>query len=299
MTIRELHKKLIEAYSVNNLNTISFTLINLFKNRQFSSLQKIADIISEYVEVNIGKDGKGFNKLMMLYHPDRAVYHISEINRLAAREDYEGLLAYSHIFKLDRIEEIASSIRSYDDIDYAPVYSWDIEDEEDLSGFTIIDINKEKDRGWDKYSAKREGYTFYDALKLRVYGDIDIEYPSYYIEYAEDVELSSSDIIDLEGVQFCTHARFLDISDNRISDLFPLAGLNDLEELNLSDNEVEILDDLIHLKKLRSVMLSNNNIEDISPLFFLKNLEYADLSGNKIDFEQIERLAERGVNVDY
>lgn len=299
MTIRELHKKLIEAYSVNNLNTISFTLISLFRNRQFSSLQKIAEIISEFVDVNIDKDGKGFNKLMMLYHPDRAVYHISEINKLAALEDYDGLLAYSHIFRLERIEEVASSIRNFEDIDYAPVYSWDIDDEEDLSGFTIIDINQEKDRGWEKYNTGRSGYTFYDALKLRVYGDIDIEYPSYYIEYAEDVELSSSDIVDLEGVQFCTHAKVLDISDNRISDLLPLAELNELEELNLSDNEVEILDDLVHLKRLRTIMLSNNNIEDISPLFFLKNLEYADLSGNKIDMDQIERLTGMGVTVDY
>jgi len=61
MTINELRKKLIEAYVVNNLNRISFTLINLFKNRQYAVLQKIAEIIGELVTVNIRDDGKGFD----------------------------------------------------------------------------------------------------------------------------------------------------------------------------------------------------------------------------------------------
>ena len=39
MTITDLQKKLEEAYSIGNLNNISLTLINLYKNEQFSILQ--------------------------------------------------------------------------------------------------------------------------------------------------------------------------------------------------------------------------------------------------------------------
>lgn len=295
MTIKELHKELLEAYSVSNLNTISLTLIRLFKNQQFSVLRKISEIISDFITVEIADDGKGFSKLMMLYHPDRAIYHVGEINKLSAQNDFYGLLGYSHILRLERIEEIATSIRDYEDIDYSPVYEWDL----DTEGFTIININQPSEPLRTETNSEPVGYNFYDAVKLREYGDLEIEYPSFYLEEIEEFELSSSDLNDLDGVQFCIHAKVIDVSNNCISDLSPLVGLKDLEELNLSDNQVGIIDELSYLKGLRSLMLTNNYIEDISPLFGLQNLEYVELSGNKIDPEQISILTGSGVTVDY
>ena len=295
MTIKELHQDLIEAYNVSNLNTISLTLINLFKNQQYSVLQKISEIISDFVTIKIADDGKGFSKFMMLYHPDRVGYHIKEINRLTEQNNFDGLLEYSHILRLERIEEIASNLNSYEDIDYAPVYEWDLNTE----GFSIINIDQPLEQVRTKTHTKLVGYTFYDAIKLREYGDTDIEYPSFYLEEIEEFELSSSDLNDLEGVQFCIHAKTIDVSNNRITDLSPLIGLKDLEELNLSDNQVGIIDELSYLKRLKSVLLSNNYIEDISPLFELKNLEYVELSGNKINIEQINKLTGIGVTVDF
>jgi len=296
MTIKELHKDLTEAYTVNNLNTISLTLIRLFKDRQYSVLQKISELISDIITVNIANDGKGFSKFMMLYHPDRAGYHLNEINKLKMQNDFNGLLGYCHILRLERIEEIAASVRNYEDIDYSPVYEWDF----DTEGFTIIDINSPSEPL--KTSSQTEtddGYNFYDAIKLREYGDPEVEYPSFYLAEIEDFELASSDLNDLEGIQFCIHARTIDLSNNRISDLTPLIGLKDLEELNLSDNQVGIIDELSYLKGLRTLMLSNNFIEDISPLFGLENLEYVELYGNKIDPEQVFILTGSGVTVEY
>ena len=295
MTIKELHNDLLEAYTVSNLNSISLTLINLFKSQQYSILQKISELISDFVTIKIADDGKGFSRFMMLYHPDRAGYHIKEINRLAEQNDFDALIGYSHILRLERIEEIASSIKSYEDIDYAPVYGWDFSTE----GFSIIDVDQPSESVRIKTHTKSVGYTFYDAIKLREYGDPDIEFPSFYLGEIEDFELSSSDINDLEGVQFCIHARSIDVSDNRITDLSPLIGLRDLEELNLSDNQVGIIDELSCLKRLKSLLLTNNYIEDISPLFGLEDLEYVELSGNKIDPEQINRLTAIGVSVDF
>ncbi len=148
-------------------------------------------------------------------------------------------MEYSHILKLERIEEIAVSLRSYEDIDYSPVYDWDMETE----GFTIIN--------------------------------------------------------DLDGVQFCINAKTIDVSNNRISDLTPLFGLTNLKELNLSDNQIFYIDGISNLINMKSILLANNYIEDISPLFELEFLEYADLTENKLDINQINKLIESGVVVDY
>ena len=295
MTIKELHRDLVEAYTVSNLNRISLTLLNLFKNQQYSVLQKISDIISDFVIIKISNNGKGFSKFMMLYHPDRAGFHIREINKLNEQNNFEGLLEYSHILRLERIEEIATSLNSYEDIDYAPVYEWDLNTE----GFSIININEPSEPHKVKTHTKPVGYTFYEAIKLREYGDLDMDFLPLYLEEIEEFELSSSDLNDLDGVQYCIHARSIDVSNNRISDLSPLIGLRELEELNLSDNQVGIIDELSSLKNLKSVLLTNNYIDDISPLFELKNLEYVELSGNHIDCDQINKLSDAGITVDF
>jgi Leucine-rich repeat (LRR) protein len=293
MTINELHKKLLEAYTVKNLNNISLTLINLYKNQQFSILQKITELIGDTISIQIMDDGKGFSKLMMLYHPDRAEYHTNEINKLSEQGNFDGLLEYSHILKLERIEEIAAALDSYEDIDYSPVYDWDINTE----GFRIV-TDSEQDDDTSLQTKKVKGYTFYDAKKIREYGHTHIEFPTYYLEDIEEFELSSSEINDLDGVQFCIHTKILDVSDNQINDLSPLIGLKQLEELNISYNQIGYIDVLGNLTNLRSVNLSNNFIDDISPLFELEKLEYVDLSGNKVGPAQINLLKEAGITVD-
>jgi Leucine-rich repeat (LRR) protein len=297
MTIKELHSELTEAYSLNNLNTISLTLINFFKDKNYCALQKISELISDHVEIKISDSGKGFSSLMMLYHPDRAVYHLTEINKLAAENNLNGLHKYSHILKLDRISEIASIINEPDDIDYSPVYDWDMSDLYE-EGFTFFEVDQ---RG-DKITAetlRESGCSFYDALKIREFGDAEANYPLYYLEEMEDFELSSYGINDLDGIQLCVRARIMNLSNNKISDLMPLIELKELEELDLSDNEVGFIDDISNLKRLRTIVLSNNYIEDISPLFGLDHLEYANLSGNKINPLQIDHLNDLGVKVDY
>ncbi|MCK7537574.1 MAG: hypothetical protein MZV63_44775 [Marinilabiliales bacterium] len=96
-----------------------------------------------------------------------------------------------------------------------------------------------------------------------MFGNTETEYPSYYLEDIKQFELSSSNINDLQSVEFCIHAKTMDLSDNCISDLTPLFGLSLLEELNLADNKIEC-DTLSNLENLQSLDLSNNNIEDVS-----------------------------------
>lgn len=298
MTIKELQQKLLEAYSVKNLNNISLTLINLYKEQQYSTLQKIAGLISDSVTVEINNDGKGFSKLMMLYHPDRAGFHINEINNLAHSGDFDKLLDYSHILKLERIEEIAKSFDSFEDIDYSPVYDWDF----DIQGFSMVNDLKEDDEEEEHREIRYtnpDGFSFYDAVKIRNYGHTSIEFPSYYLEDYEEFELSGSDINDLDGIQFCIHAKNIDLSDNLISDLSLLSGLSHIESLNLADNKLSYIDALSNLKQLKSLILANNTINDLSPLFHLENLEYLNIAGNPVSENQIKSLYNSGVLVDY
>lgn len=291
MTISELQSKLLEAYSLRNLNSISLTLINLYKNRQYSILHKIAEIIGDFIDIEITADGKGFSKLILLYHPDRVNYYLNEINTLAKQNNFDALYKHAHILKLDGIEEIAHSLHSYEDIDYSPVYEWDF----DSDGYSIIN-----DQGIVNDSEIQiQSYDFYTAIKLRQYGTTDIEFPSYYLQDLEEVELSDSNIVDLDGIQFCIHTVNLDLSANSITDLTPLIGLTDLRELNLSDNKLDSIDALCRVKNLQRVHLSNNYIVDIEPLLKLEKLEYANLSGNRISSDQINNLIELGVDVDY
>ena len=226
----------------------------------------------------------------MLYHPDRLNYYLNEINIHYKNNDYDELLSYSHILKLERIEEISESLNSYEDIDYSPVYYWDI----NTDGYSIIN-ETEKPK---KVHTRNIGYNFYDAIKIRQYGNTDIEFPSYYLEDIEEFELTSSDINDLDGIQYCKHVKTLDLSDNNIVDLELLESLGLLEELNLSDNIIENIDSIGYLLNLKRLFISNNNIIDISPLLELESLEYVELSGNKISNRQIKELVNLGVQVD-
>jgi len=91
----------------------------------------------------------------------------------------------------------------------------------------------------------------------------------------------------------------IDVSDNRIADISQFSGLINLEELNISDNLVENIDAMSNIINLKRAFLSNNQIEDISALLELDLLDYIDLAGNKISIDQINKLLELGIKVDY
>jgi Leucine-rich repeat (LRR) protein len=299
MTINELHQKIIEAYSPENLNKITLTLLSFYKKKQYSILKKIAFHISKSISIDIDENGKGFSKFMMLYHPDRANFHIQEINRLLAERNFDGLLEYSHILLLLHVDEISASIENFEEIDYVPAYEWDF----DLNGFSIFSENDTNEEGPGEHSIKIKTstrfYNFYDAIKVRMFDNTEIEYPSYYLEDFDEFELASSGINDLEGVEFCKHVKILDISDNYISDLTPLYGLSLIEDLNLADNDIMDIDVLSNLGNIRVVNLSNNNIDDISAIMNLSRLEYVDLRGTMVSENQVMDLRGLGVTVEF
>jgi len=294
MEIRTLKDNLLKAYSAENLNKISVVLLSLYKNEQFGTLQKIADMISDFVLVEINENGKGFAKLMMLYHPDRGNIHRVEIERLAAENDFDKVLDYSHILKLERLEEISTLLESYEDIDYSPVYVWDF----DTEGFSVNSEMEDKPNVESNNHRRKKFISFYEAIKIRQYGHTKISFPTYYLEDIDEFELSDSGIRDLDGLEYCIHAINIDLSDNHINDLRQFENLGLLETLNLSNNSIEIIDSLEYLTNLRELNVSHNQIQDIEPLLLLEKLEFVDLTGNRVHKKAIEKLRKKGVSVD-
>ena len=295
MEIQTLKDNLLKAYTAENLNKISAILLSLYKNEQFGTLQKIADMISDFVLVEIDENGKGFSKLMMLYHPDRGNFHRVEIEKLASENDFDRVLNYSHILKLERLEEISALLESYEDIDYSPVYVWDF----DTEGFSVNSDIEDKPKTKPNNHRKNKYISFYEAIKIRQYGHSKISFPTYYLEDIDEFELSDSGIRDLDGLQFCIHAINIDLSDNYINDLRPIENLGLLETLNLSNNNIEIIDSLEYLTNLRELDASHNRIHYIEPLFSLEKLEFIDLTGNSISERLIEKLRNKVKTVEF
>ncbi len=287
----KLSNELLEAYSEANLNRITRTLIALYKEKQFEKLNLICGMLTDWVEISIESDGKGFSKIISLYHPDRGEFYRNQIADLTKSEQLLKLEKFRHIFVIQDIESIASNMIDLDDIDYQPEYEWDF-----YSSTFHFQEGKRKNK--HQKTKKFDGYSFYEAVQIRQYGDTRKKFPTYYFEDMDEIELSESEISDLDGAEYCIHTLSMDLSGNQITDLSPLSGLMQLQELNLANNRLSYIDALSNLQHLKSIDLSNNTIDDISPLFEIERLEYADLSGNRVTQAQIRELREMGVVVD-
>jgi len=289
--MNELYKQLLEAYSEKNLNRITGKLIELYQNRNYSEIRGIANKISGYVSINEEKDAKCFSKLIMLYHPDKVNYFKNAINQNFTENNYNGLKQFSHILLIDDIDTI-KVVPLDDDIDYHPEFIWDdILDD----GFSFVDF--ESDENYEDFNPEEIERSFYNALKLREFGTLNVNFPVWYLQDYEEMNLAEYGIDSLEGVEYCKYVLSLDLTGNEISDLTNLWNLKQVEELYLGRNQIGYIDALYNLKKLRILDLSANQVDDISPLFNHENLEYLNLVGNNVPTEQIEVLIQKNVIV--
>ncbi|WP_159520495.1 leucine-rich repeat domain-containing protein [Sunxiuqinia indica] len=277
MTSKELYTKLTEAYSQENLNRITGKLILLYKNRNYASIRAIANKISKYVDINEERDAKCFSKLVVLYHPDKGHAIREEIQQLYEQNKFESLQKFAHIHLVQDIENLVVKVVD-ESIDYRPEYVWDTESDDG----EYPDPGADEDTYYDNQDDVDIERSFFNLIKIREYGRTNIELPNYYLEDFEEFELAESELDLLDGVEYCTHIKILDVSNNNLTDISNLWDLNDLEELYLSNNQIGYIDALSNLSKLRIVDLSGNEIDDISPLFDLENLEYVNLVGNRI-----------------
>ncbi len=292
MDLKGLYNDLLKAYSNENLNQITGKLILLYKNKNYSKIREIANKISRYIPIDEEKDAKCFSKLMMLYHPDKGEQARRMIQTLYKQNDYEKLKIYSHILLINDIENVTVTVID-EDIDYNPEYVWDT-DINERSGYTGPGGENDFINGSEIMDYER---SFYNMIKIKEYGNVNIEFPTYYLEDFEEFEMAYYGLESLDGVEFCTHIKILDASNNFISDLENLWDLAFLEELYLANNQIGYIDVLSNLSNLKILDISGNQVDDISPLLGLDHLEFVNLSGNLIPENQIKILEDKGIIV--
>lgn len=292
MPIQELYNTLMDAFSDQNLNEITRKLILLYKKKNYAKLREYANKISRYIPISEANDARCFAKLIMLYHPDKGDQTRKTLKALLEKNDFDGLQQQLHILLMSDIEEVELASVTQE-VDYQPEYVWDTNNEAGFSYSNFEDgsneVNEEESPEFDK--------SFYNLIKIREYGDVNVEFPTYYLEDFEDFEMSYSGLESLDGVQYCKHVKVLDVSNNSISDIDYLWNLEHLEELYLANNMIGFIDALGNLTHLKTLDLSGNEVDDITPLLDLEELEYVNLIGNSVPSSQLRELKKKGVLV--
>ena len=97
-----------------------------------------------------------------------------------------------------------------------------------------------------------------------------------------ELDLSNKNIMDIEGLQYCTRLYSLFLDNNNITDISPLSNLTNLIELSLNGNNISDISPLSDLSNLIVLSLTYNNITDLSPLFNLAKLTELYLGNNNI-----------------
>lgn len=89
-------------------------------------------------------------------------------------------------------------------------------------------------------------------------------------------------IVNLSGLQYCTHLVALGLGGNQISDISSLANLTSLSDLDLDSNQISDISPLANLINLELLNLDSNQISDVSALASLTSLTNLDLASNQI-----------------
>lgn len=293
MQINELYKELVEAYQQENMNSLSSDLISLYRGNDLNALRKVHALIYNGDQAADEQISRIFARIIMHYHPDRIEQINKQLNAFLDANDLNGMRSLEHILDVQAMD--MSRVYSGSSIDH----DFDAEDIWDYSagGYSYID---DEERDLDEYEEEdysTMGNGFIAAVKRMIYGHLNVEFPVHQLADMEIIEMAEYEIEDLDGIEYCTYARILDLSDNNLSEVTQLAHLMRLEEVFLQNNHISYLDGLNNLPYLRVLDVSNNELNDLSPLFEIDTLEFVNVIGNKIPAWQLEKLSLAGVVV--
>lgn len=293
MEIGILYENLKKAYTAENLHLISSRIIDMFRKHQYDALRAVQKAVSEYTPFSEEKINRVFSRLIMLYHPDRLNQALVVMDDAFERGDFETLYTMSHILTVQNLEPekvTVSSIITEEDL--AEEFGWDAH----TDGYSyfmeeeVFDPEEEDELGYTHQS-------FLIALKRRVYGNMNVDFPMYLLEDLEEIEMADYEIESLDGIDACRYARVVDLTNNNLTDLTELGNLRQVERLYLANNHISLIDSLSNLTVLQVLDISYNDVDDLSPLFELSHLNYLNVMGNRVPAWQLEELQLNGVTV--
>lgn len=120
----------------------------------------------------------------------------------------------------------------------------------------------------------------YNAKQLKDFGAF--EYSPVLMKKVKYVDISESDLNDIEFLRPFTYIEELNMENNKISSLKPLENLEHLIVLRAGNNLIKDVDPLCNNLKLKYCDLFANLISDIDGLEWLDHLEHIDLSYNDL-----------------
>lgn len=292
MEIQSLYQNLREAYTPENLGQISGRIIDLFRDHRYDALRYMQKVVNGYTPCEEERINKVFSRLIMLYHPDRLSQTLDKLEKAYGRGDFEELYAMSHILHVQHLEPENMAVSTViTDEDLAEEFGWD----EGMDGYSYFTGGEGAEE--DSEEEDFQPYSFLTALKRRVYGNLNVDFPMYLLEDLEEIDMADYDIESLEGIDACRYAREVDLSNNNLTDLTDLQDLHQIERLYLSNNHIGMIDPLSNLTVLQVLDISYNDVDDLSPLFELSHLGYLNVTGNRIPSWQIDQLKTMGVTV--
>jgi len=306
MVLSSLKNQLIEAYSLNNLNDISSKIIALNKSGNKNALTNIAKIINDYTPFDCENQNKLFTRLIMLYHPDKLKEYQQKIITATKAQTLQEMMHIVQLnAKINSIEQTANSSFLSPEA-FEEEYGWNyqstdsdyyvVRDDDDTIQ-PLFDEENPEDFIMDTMAAALDEQSFLGAVKRKIYGPAAINFPVHLLEDLEEIEMAEYEIAQLDGVEFCTYIKILDLSHNQLYDIKKLEHCEHLQELYLTDNKIFSIDGLGGLYDLRVLDLSDNRIDDISSLYDLPCLEFANLMNNNISQAQVDFLKGKGVVV--
>jgi len=98
----------------------------------------------------------------------------------------------------------------------------------------------------------------------------------------EQLDLSRSEISDLQPLEVLTGLQKLHLYDTRVSKLEPLKTLTSLRELRLSRTRIRNLEPLAGLTNLQRLWVDGTQVSDLEPLKGLTGLEVLDLGYTRV-----------------
>jgi len=289
----DLYRNLKSAYTADNLHQISARIIEMFRNRRYDALRAIQEVVNEFTPLREEKANRIFSRLIMLYHPDRLQQIREQLESAFRSGDFESLYAMSHILTVRNMEPEAVTVSAIiTDEDLAEEFGWDGSQDGYSYFMDEQDLEQHQEDGEDY-----PDYSFLLALKRRVYGNLNVDFPMYLLEDLEEIEMADYDLESLDGIDACRHARAIDLTNNNLTDLSDLAELRQVERLYLANNHIGMIEALSNLIVLQVLDISFNDVDDLSPLFDLNHLSYLNVMGNRIPSWQVETLRSKGVTV--
>ncbi|MBN1781292.1 hypothetical protein JW948_09225 [bacterium] len=281
----DMFSRLLNAYSVQNLNAISSMLIQAYQRKDFDFLSRIAR------EMGLsGMDQSSnqvFYKLMMMVHPDRIAYYTQAIKRGHQTGDLNALNEFRPILNILKYLEPGNTMPREN-------RAWYGSDKKTRHQGTSAPPRPDS-----PLSGRPVRTTFHDflsALKHKEYGNLDVIYRRSDLENTEgDLELSGYMISDLSGLEHCIHITGLNLSCNNIHDISSLGTLTLLEEIDLSLNDITHISALSGMLYLRTLDISFNQISDLTPVMDLERLEYINCIGNPVPESQFQPFRRKGV----